>query len=597
MAASAADFSPSHRPSWFRRHSGDDAFCEPEILSEEGDEQQHGVQGPSAHPEVLSAAGDLCSVAAGSTSNRSAALGGPSSEAHPTDDPFSALLTTIDRISKSHVACLQAHRRSLEDLVTLHEEEMKELRSQISRHAVAVASPGKQGVVCHPTTEVKTEEGCPANVVASTNRREPLPISAPSADLSASGLDDMQKKNWMQRIVGDPRFDLGFGALIVVNACVMAFALEFEGEAIGDELGVGEQQSRAFWDSVSHIFSASAFAFALVFSLELLLRVCADGICAFRSGWNLLDLFAVIVAWIDFGVLPDPSDNMPNLNVARVFRFVRLTKVFRVVRLAGIFGELRLLIKTCIASILSLFWAMVLLFSAMIIASIFIGQIIQPVMRDESRDIAVRLEAFASFGTFSRCFITMFEITMAAGGWVRSGRFLTFQVDRRLFLFFFVYFLLVSFALIRVISAVFIKQTLQMAEKDHEQVVAEQARSNKALVARCKEAFTLADTSNDGTITAEELMAAAALPEVKAYLAANDLDVTEVPGVFSLLDSGNDGSLTFDEFVNGVSRLRGGAKQLDVASLMFETKRILVGISEMNRTVSQLQASLARPSH
>jgi len=444
----------------------------------------------------------------------------------------------------------------------------------------AVAEPGGA-----PPEKQEQAVAIPERISKSSTRAGPDFMAARCC--GPSGVDKVAGGNWLTGVVNNPRFDLFFGSLILVNAVSTAFSLEFEGEAMADDLGVGRASAKVYWDSVSDYFLAASYAFSISFSVELALRGCAGGVCFLKNTWNVLDLIAVLAAWIDLGVVPDPSDNMPNLTAARVLRLIRLTKVLRVVRVTKIFGELRLLIKTYVASMLSLFWSMVLLLLAMIIASVFIGQLIQPVVLDDERDLEVRLEAWEMFGTFSRSFITMFEVTMSAGGWGRSGRFLTYQVDRRFFLFFFAYFLFVSFALMKVISAVFIKQTLQVASRDQEKIAAEQAQATKGLVDRCKQAFKLADTSHDGTVTVAELVAAASSPEVKAYLAANELDVTEVPRVFELLDVGNDGTLNFDEFVTGVERLRGGARQLDVASLEHETKRMLTELSQIHQGMSR----------
>eukprot|EP00451_Oxyrrhis_marina_P027721 CAMPEP_0204347220 /NCGR_PEP_ID=MMETSP0469-20131031/27780_1 /ASSEMBLY_ACC=CAM_ASM_000384 /TAXON_ID=2969 /ORGANISM="Oxyrrhis marina" /LENGTH=63 /DNA_ID=CAMNT_0051332989 /DNA_START=141 /DNA_END=329 /DNA_ORIENTATION=+ len=63
----------------------------------------------------------------------------------------------------------------------------------------------------------------------------------------------------MTRVVASPRFDLVFGSLILLNSVVMAFALEFEGEAMADDLGLGGESAKLVWDSVSGHFLAASF--------------------------------------------------------------------------------------------------------------------------------------------------------------------------------------------------------------------------------------------------------------------------------------------------------------------------------------------------
>jgi len=385
-----------------------------------------------------------------------------------------------------------------------------------------------------------------------------------------------------RRIVRSPKFDAVFGALIVLNSFQMALSLELEGHSIGQQLGVASSEAE-LWEDWSGFFSLLTGVFAFAFSLELMGRVLSETWGVVRDPWNWLDLLSVLASLVDVGVIPSPDRAIPNLSAARALRLVQLTKVFRIVRVTQVFSELRLLVKTISASILSLAWSMVLLCTVMVIAAVFLGQLVQGHVLDNETDLTNRLQVFHLFGTFSRAFVTVFEITMAPGGWSSSGRLLTETVDRKYFIFYFTYVFMVSFAMIRVITAVFLKETLQVANRDHDAVVAEQVKKGKELVDRCRAAFKFADMSRDGFLTLAELQDAAKLPDMKAWLAANELDASEVPGVFYLLDVRSSGYLSFDEFVNGVTRLRGGAKQVDMVSLMYETRRIMEGIARVER--------------
>jgi len=61
---------------------------------------------------------------------------------------------------------------------------------------------------------------------------------------------------------------------------------------------------------------------------------------------------------------------------------------------------------------------------------------------------------------------------------------------------------------------------------------------------------------------------------VKTYLGALGLDTCEVEGLFKLLDVDGSGFVDLDEFVMGLLRLKGMAKTVDVATLMFEHKKL-----------------------
>merc|ERR1712232_1022536 len=53
-----------------------------------------------------------------------------------------------------------------------------------------------------------------------------------------------------------------------------------------------------------------------------------------------------------------------------------------------------------------------------------------------------------------------------------------------------------------------------------------------------------------------------------------ELDTSEAKGLFHLLDVKCNGRVNADEFVSGCLRLKGQAKSLDVATLLYENKKM-----------------------
>merc|ERR1719261_230250 len=101
---------------------------------------------------------------------------------------------------------------------------------------------------------------------------------------------------------------------------------------------------------------------------------------------------------------------------------------------------------------------------------------LQSYLQDESEDEEQRKQIYTFFGSFSRSVITLFEMTLAIGTWGRVGRVVIFSVSRWYALFFLGYLTLVSFAVIRVISAIFLKETLAASSKDADILMAQENR-------------------------------------------------------------------------------------------------------------------------
>ena len=90
-----------------------------------------------------------------------------------------------------------------------------------------------------------------------------------------------------------------------------------------------------------------------------------------------------------------------------------------------------------------------------------------------------------------------------------------------------------------------------------------------------KDHFFESDINGDGTITIEEFQTHLKDPKVRAHLASVGLAVHEALGLFKLLDVDHSGGIAIEEFVVGCMRLKGGAKSIDLATLMYENKRMV----------------------
>jgi hypothetical protein len=92
------------------------------------------------------------------------------------------------------------------------------------------------------------------------------------------------------------------------------------------------------------------YAFTLIFALELGINVFSNWFLKFaRSGWSWLDLFVVVMSFVDFGPF-----NIPDW-------LVRLMRAFRIVRLFGRVHELTKMFSAITASLFPMMNAFVIL--------------------------------------------------------------------------------------------------------------------------------------------------------------------------------------------------------------------------------------------
>merc|ERR1719284_1939562 len=90
----------------------------------------------------------------------------------------------------------------------------------------------------------------------------------------------------------------------------------------------------------------------------------------------------------------------------------------------------------------------------------------------------------------------------------------------------------------------------------------------------------LCKKNEGGILTWEDFEDSLDDPAIQLYFKAVDLDIAEARNLFLLLDSDGSGAVETGEFVTGCLRLKGDAKAIDLATLMYDTRRWQTGINK-----------------
>merc|ERR1712032_1660154 len=132
----------------------------------------------------------------------------------------------------------------------------------------------------------------------------------------------------------------------------------------------------------------------------------------------------------------------------------------------------------------------------------------------------------------------------------------------------------VVFAVTRIISALFLKDTLEASKREADSLVAELKRERASLMRKLGEFFREADQSGDGFLDRDEFEAMLRNPKVRMWFSGLDLQVHEYVGLFNLIDTGS-GVVSFQEFMTGVQRLKGTARSLDLIGIVLDVQKIM----------------------
>ncbi|CAE7722543.1 CATSPER1 [Symbiodinium sp. CCMP2592] len=387
------------------------------------------------------------------------------------------------------------------------------------------------------------------------------------------------------------------GGLVLLNSILLMVQLELEGRQLALELGLPDGES---FESMMPIFSALDTIFVFVFLVELLIRIALERCLFLKDIANWLDFILVAGGMVDL-VLSSSAIGGGDQNAQDMvtLRFVSALKAFRAIRMVRSFRfspGLRMLVKACQCCLPSLCWSMLLLAVFMCMGALILGNLLQDYIRDGAQSMVDRQWVWERYGTTYRATYTLYEITFA-GNWPTNVRPILDKVSHAFVIFYLLYITVIVFAVIRVISAIFLKDTLDEANNDAQHLVLDRMRKRAVYVERLEAVFHAIiehDGQDKNVLTEKRLVEILADPKVKAYFSTLEIDVQESAALFNLLDNG-DGMVTLEEFINGIMRCKGPARAIDTFALHSDVKQLDAKLRALMRMTHLGQASSEPP--
>jgi len=377
----------------------------------------------------------------------------------------------------------------------------------------------------------------------------------------------------------ETRFDFAVCALILVNIVVIAMQLQWEGHKAYATLELTEDSD---WDGGTWWFDTLEHVFTILFLLELLVRIKSLKVKYFADSANLFDAFLVLSSIVELYILtPLGMASGMNLTMLRIIRLCKIVRVLRVVRVMKLFLSLHIIGSAIIHSMSSCFWSIVVMFIVILMGGLFMSQNLSEYIMDEGQPLSTRKWVYKYYGGSARATLTMFEMTLS-GCWPNYSRRLIEEVNGLYVVFFVVYITGVVFAVTRITTAIFLRDTLHAANTEADRVIIEMKHQRRALMCQLEEFFREADESSDGLVDRDEFERMLQNPNVRSWLKSMGLVFTEYAALFNLIDDGS-GSISFHEFLDGVNRLKGYARSVDILSIALELGRVRESILEFKK--------------
>jgi len=212
-----------------------------------------------------------------------------------------------------------------------------------------------------------------------------------------------------------------------------------------------------------------------------------------------------------------------------------------------------------------------------------------PWIKDPSNPEDKRKQLFEYFGTFSRSMLTMTELTL--GNFVPVCRFINENVDEWHGHLLAIYKVVIGFALLRVVSGVFLLETFKAASSDDELMVVQKKRATQRHESKMMQLFNRA--AIDGHVQKEKFGEILQDKTVRTWLSAQEIEPGDGSLLFDLMDDG-DHRLSSSELTKGLTRLKGAAKSVDVVSLLYVTTHISDLVKKIDETLDRQAKSQAK---
>jgi len=393
----------------------------------------------------------------------------------------------------------------------------------------------------------------------------------------ATGLEKLRL--WLQ----SSRFEMLITTVLCINVLWMALELQVYGSYRAYEVGVVAESTipQEWLPSIDVAFQIGDGIFTAFFVFDVGLRIALLGRRFFKVCMNYIDLLVTAASVVELIV----SQVTVNPMLFRLLRIGKLARALRMVTMSSVLSSLQLLIKCLSASADMLVWTFCLLTFIQCVAGMVVSTLCSEFLKDTGQSIELREEVYRYYGTFTRTFLTMFEILFA--NWSPPCRVLVENVSEWFSVFFLLYRCVLGFAVLNVVNAVFVQQTMKTASSDEELAFKQKEKDIAAYARKVRRLFQTMDDSNDGAISLEEFSKLVTSPKLKFWMSQLELEYHDLLSLFEFLDNGDE-QITLQEFIEGASRLRGHAKALDVWRL--ETK-LEVLFEEMLRLQSKEDSS------
>lgn len=389
----------------------------------------------------------------------------------------------------------------------------------------------------------------------------------------------------LQQFVHAWGFEAFFAVVIVSNTIVLGVQTAWMAEH--------------FVHGVPTVFTVLQVAYAILFFVEVVLRLCADGFTSFFCSrpwlWNLLDVFVVVSSVFElvYSAMAGFQTNPASTTALRLVRIMKIARLVRIVRVAAVLRfirALRILIFSIMQTLKSLLWSLVLLFVIIYAFAVLFtdAAVTYQYMNGENAELS------RMFGSLIGSMSTLLRSISGGMNWQGPADALG-QVGTEWEVLFTLYVTFSCFAVLNVMTGVFCHSAITGAAQDEHLMVQSLLQEKDQFRQKFEQLFQEVDDDGTGHITLNEFERHFNDASLAALFEALDLPSTDAWSLFQTLDADGDHMIDADEFLDSCIRMRGPPRSVDVCAIKRQANKIrrqVVDLADVIEDVMEVQEEI-----
>jgi hypothetical protein len=392
------------------------------------------------------------------------------------------------------------------------------------------------------------------------------------------------------KITRSPAYELASAAVILLNALFVVIKTEYRAANVF----ASESAQAGF------AFYLVADLFCFIFATDLSVRLFAEGSAFFQSSerwWNVLDFIIVtmcimetVAHWLP-GASPASTLEvfLGKFSMLRIIRLLRIIRYARDSQFSRFVRQLRVMVYSLAGAMKSLAWAIVLILIFLVFFGVFFTDGVTghvQLARDLGNDADGQADLVSYFGSLQSSTTSLYMAMSGGMDWGDAYAVLIpLSFEYRCMFIGFVTFAI--FALLNIVTAVFVESAMQRSQRDRELVVQQELEQKLQYMDKLQRIFEELDADESGTLTVQEFEEQVQDEKILSYLSTLELDVAQVRTLLTLLDRDQNGEVDIEEFVTGCLRLRGGAKSLDMALLQYRVEWLMRNVDALTKQLEK----------